>query len=184
MCGSYVTEKNIEKTCSKNQDHCVCSCCMSNLKSNGYGDGCVYCGYRSEKEKNIVIARAPDTHPSQNNVVIIQQPNRIIVCNYRIDDLCLLLCSVLLLIVIIGSLYTFGVIMFSVGQMIDHKITGEDHTHKTEWSLTNCVMGYLGWIIVAYIICQIYLLINVTYEKCCLPYGKKIRSFSMLLMFK
>ena len=177
MCGNRISEKNMVKTCSKNPDHCVCSCCMVDLKTNGYGDGCVYCGYRSEKEKNIIIARAPDTRLHRNNVVIVQTPaDRIFVCNCRIDDLCLIFCSILLLVIIIVSIYCLGVIMFSVGQQIEHKLDGEDHTHKTEWSLENCAKGYLGWLIVVYIIFQVYLLMDVTYEKCCLPCGKKLRS--------
>ena len=175
MCGNYVTEKDMVKTCSKNPDHCVCSSCVVELKKNGYGDGCVYCGYRSEKEKNIIIARAPDIRPRRNNVVVLQTPaDRIFVCNCRIDDLCLIFCSILLLVIIIVSIYCLGVIMFSVGQLIDHKIRGENHTHETEWSLKNSVMGYLGWVIVVYIVFQIYLLIAITYEKCCLPYSKKL----------
>ena len=176
MCGNYTGEVDMVKTCSKNPDHCVCGSCAAKLKSNGYGNGCVYCGYRSEKENNIVIARAPDTNPRQNNVVIIQQPNRVVVCDFRIDDLCLLLCSILLFIIIIIPIYCFGVILFSAGQLIDHKISGEDHTHVTEWSLENCVKGYLGWVIVVYIFFEIYLLMAVTYEKCCLPFYKKMCS--------
>ena len=178
MCGNDVTEKNMAKSCSKNiPDHHVCMDCAAQLKSNGFGDGCVYCGHRENKEKNIVIARARDIHPRPNNVLIIQEPHRMIICKCRLDDICLLGCSVLLVIIIIASIYTIGVIMFSVGQLIGHKINGEDHTHETEWSLKNCVMGYLGWMIVAYIMFQNYLLITVTYEKCCFPCGKKIHSY-------
>ena len=178
MCGNDVTEKNMTKSCSKNiPDHHVCKVCAAQLKSNGFGDGCVYCGHRENKEKNIVIARARDIHPRPNNVHIIHEPYRMIICKCRLDDICLLGCSVLLVIIIIASIYTIGVIMFSVGQLIEHKINGEDHTHETEWSVENCVKGYLGWMIVVYIMFQSYLLFSVTYEKCCLPYGKKVYSY-------
>ena len=166
------------KSCSKNiPDHHVCKDCATQLKSNGFGDGCVYCGHRENKEKNIVIARARDIHPRPNNVLIIQEPHRMIICNCRLDDLCCIIMFALLSVMIIASVYALGVIIYSIGQSVDHMITAEDHTHEVEWSLKNCVMGYLGWAIFAYIIFQNYLLITVTYEKCCFPCGKKLYSY-------
>ena len=44
---------------------------------NGYEDGCVYCGYRSEKNENLIIARAPDVSPEMNNIVVIESLPRI-----------------------------------------------------------------------------------------------------------
>jgi hypothetical protein len=142
MCGNDVTEKNMAKSCSKNiPDHHVCKDCAAQLKSNGFGNGCVYCGHRESKEKNIVIARARDIHPHHNNVLIIQEPHRMIICNCRPDDLCCVIMFVILSVMIIASLYVLGVIIYSIGQSLDHMIRGEDHTHETEWSLKNCVMG-------------------------------------------
>ena len=65
--------KRYGKSCSKNiPDHYVCEICASQLKSNGFGDGCVYCGHRVDKETNVVIAQAQNIRPRHNNVVIIR----------------------------------------------------------------------------------------------------------------
>ena len=178
MCGNNVTKKNMAKSCSKNiPDHHVCKDCEMQLKSSGFGDGCVYCGYRLEKQKNTIIARAQDVHLNGNNVVIVRHTTRCIITEYTADQFCQLFCFIILITGLFATLYGLGIVMYSIGQSVHHMLAGEDHTHKTEWSLRNCVMGYLGWIITAYIAFQIYLLVSITYEKCCFPCGKKIYSY-------
>ena len=107
MCGNDVTEKNMTKSCPKNiPDHHVCEICASELKSNGFGDGCVYCGHRVEKEKNVVIARAQDIHPRHNNVVIIQQvPHSSgILCAGTYNDMCYVIMLTILLVTFVDWL--------------------------------------------------------------------------------
>ena len=178
MCGNDVTEKNMTKSCPKNiPDHHVCEICSSELKSNGFGDGCVYCGHRVEKETNVVIARAQDIHPRHNNVVIIQQvphSSGILMCQGHTNDMCYVIMLTILLVTFIALAYAVGIIIYSISQSLDHRITGEDHTHEVEWSLKSCVSGYAIWLIVGSICVQLYLALEIIYERCCFPCGEKL----------
>ena len=169
MCSEHVREKDMAKTCKKNiSGHNVCADCEASLKKHGFGGGCTFCGYRSEREQNIVMATAPNPRMTTHTIVI-RNNSPYFSFNCTKDDFCLLFCFCTLMIMIIASLYIIGNVIFSVGQLIIHKINKEDHTHKMELSLTNCVFGYLGWLCVAYIVFQILLLIDALYEKCCFP---------------
>jgi len=171
MCNNSVCEKDMAKTCKKNiSDHNVCIDCEASLKKHGFGGGCTFCGHRSEQQQNIVITRSPNPRMSTHTIVI-QNNHRFsyFTFNCRRHDFCALFCLCILIIMIILALYIIGNIVFSIGQLIIHKINKEDHTHEMELSLTNCIIGYLGWLCVAYIILQIALLIDVFYEKCCFP---------------
>ena len=60
--------------------------------------------------------------------------------------------------------------------MVDHWLRNEDHTHNgVEFSLKNCVLGYISFFVVAYIVFNCGLIIKVTVKKCCIPCYKKIR---------
>ena len=133
-----------------------------------------------DKETNVVIARAQDIHPSHNNVVIIQQvphSSGILMCQGRTNVICYSIMLTLLLVMFIAMAYAGGVVIYSISQSLDHIIRGEDHTHDVEWSLKNCISGYAIWLIVASICLQLYLALEIIYERCCCSCFEKLVTF-------
>ena len=178
MCSEHVCEKEMAKTCEKNiPDHNVCTTCRNRLEKYGYGGGCAYCGHRSEREENIIIASAPSPRIPTHSV-LIRNSDSDLVFRWTVDGFCLTFCSLTLVIVCIALLYVFGNLLFNLGQIAGHWIDKKDHTHKMEMSLQRCVVGYLGWIIIAYILTQIVMVFDGCYEKACFPCWKRSGSCS------
>ena len=175
MCSENVYHKDMVQMCKNNiYDHKICSKCVPNLKKYGFGNGCVYCGDRSEENIIIVPARNPRLNNNiNNNTVYITDNRNTWHISINRTDLSGITCLITLGVLLLFTIYLVGVLFFYIGQLVIHWIYNEDHVHSIEYSLKNCVIGYLGWICVMYIILQVALLLDVTYQKICLPCYKK-----------
>ena len=182
LCCKNVSVDDLVHSCKKkNHDHYVCKDCVADLKRIGFQKGCVYCGDRSEDNNIIVVpsnAVTTATRPINNhtNHIVIVQPNRgVSVLSFKCDSFCQLLFTVLLVLLIILTIYTIGVVLYHIAEMIDYWLKNKDHSDKeVDFSLRKCAIGYLIFAVCLYIIFQCALLIQVTTEKCCIPLYKKI----------
>ena len=179
LCGDDITEKNMKNTCSKNiEGHNVCNNCYNGLSQTYYegGIGCIYCGdvkTKKNTEENIAVI---STRPQHNNThIVVIERSRNNLCNNFSENFCFVFCIVFCLVTIVGSLFMLGCIMYSVGDTILHAINDENHTHKTEFTIRNCVIGYLGWLIVLYITFTTCLLIDSCLSICSCYYEEKCR---------
>ena len=167
MCCERKTQENMEITCpKKNSDHNVCKDCLEKLRENGYEDGCVYCGYRSEKNENLIIARAPDVSPEMNNIVVIESPPRIfmLLLDRNFENAFGIVCAIIVLLLTSFLVYIVGIGIFTFGQMFHHILTEQNHHHAIEWTLRNCFLGYLCFAIFIYIFFQIYIILAVIHS--------------------
>ena len=172
MCSENVYHIDMVQICKNNiYDHKVCSKCVPNLKKYGFGNGCVYCGYRSEE--NVTVVPAPNPHLNNNNIVYITDNRNVWRVSFNSIDLCGITCLITLGVLLLFTIYFVGVLFFHIGQLAVHRIYNHDHVHPMEYSLKNCAIGYLGWLCVVYIILQVVLLLDVTYQKICLPCYQK-----------
>jgi len=187
LCGGDITEKNMEKTCRKNiEGHDVCNSCYIGLSESYYenGIGCIYCGDKKTKrntEENIAVINARINNINNNNnnnthIVVIEQNRNTYGCCDRIMEICCyVFCLAICLIAVVVTLFMLGCIMHSVGNAILHAINGEDHIHKTEVTIRSCAIGYLGWLIVVYIIFTFCLLIDASLSCLSKCYEQKYR---------
>lgn len=179
LCGNDITEKNMKKTCLKNiEGHNVCSNCYNGLSETYYegGIGCIYCGdikTKKNTEENIAVIGVRPQH--NTHIVVIDRGINNWFNNYS-ENCCFVFCIVFCLVIIAVTLFMLGCITYSVGNIILHKINGEHHTHETKFTIRNCVTGYLGWLIVAYITFTLWLLIDTCFSSCRSYYHEKCRS--------
>ena len=171
LCGCDITEKNMKKSCLKNiEGHDVCNSCYVGLEKTYYenGIGCIYCGDKKTKrdtQENVAIINVP-AQPTNTHIVVIDRGRNYNWCSQLMEISCFVICAALCLITIIASLFILGCVMYTVGNAILHGVNGEDHLHKSEFTIQKCVMGYLGWIIVIYIVFTFALVVD-SYLSCC-----------------
>ena len=131
MCFNFV--KNLKKTCLKNiNGHNICYNCDQNLKEK-YGlkkSGCIYCGDRSEKQRNVI-----EISVNINNVnqIIVSTDNEPILFNSFIR-------SIIIAIIWVGLCLLFNIV-FCFSRFLYHIITSQDHNHKIEISPLNTIFG-------------------------------------------
>ena len=180
LCCNNISAKDMANSCGRNiSDHNVCKNCIADLKKSGFQKGCIYCGDRSEGNIIVVSSNAATTatrpiNNRTNHLVIIPQNRGFCILSLSTDDCCGVFCAAFLAIAALFTIYLIGLVLFQIGQLIDHKLKNEDHIHGMEFSLRNCVFGYLSLLIIVYILFQTGLLIQVTTEKCFIPCYKKI----------
>lgn len=182
LCYNSVSIDDIVNTCNKNiHHHNVCKDCVKNLKKNGFQKGCLYCG--DPYENNIIvvtsnaITRSTEHMINNTNPIVIFQPNRdSYVLFFNRESFCGIVSYTIIVIIMFFIIYTFGVILYYLTEMIDYWLKNKDHTDKEiDFSLRNCVLGYIIFGICIYLMVQCLLLIQLTIEKCLIPCFKKIR---------
>ena len=196
LCGGDITEKNMEKTCRKNiEGHDVCNSCYIGLSESYYenGIGCIYCGDKKTKrntEENIAVINAHINNINNNNnnnthiVVIEQNRNTCGHCDRIMETGCYVFCLAMCLIVVIATFFMLGCVMYAIGNSILHAINGENHIHKTDLTIQNCFIGYLGWLIVVYILFTFCLLIDACLSCLSKYYVQKYRPVIVKKMSK
>ena len=173
MCCESVSCKNMAQLCKNNiYHHKICYHCVSELKQNGFGNGCVYCGDRL-KENNIIVP-AVNPNISDINSITITNNRNVRLISINSDNLCGIIFSPLFVLLIVFIIYAFGIIVFYIGQKVFHFLHKEDHSHVMEYTIKNCVIGWTGWLCAVYISIQIILILNAIFENICLPCYKKL----------
>ena len=183
LCCNNVSIDDMVHSCKRNiNGHNVCKYCVADLKKSGFQKGCVYCGDRSEDNNIIVVpsnAVTTATRPINNhtNQLVIVQPNRgSHFLHLKCDSFCEVLCGAFLALALILIVYTIGVLLYHIGEIIDYWFKNKDHSDKeVDFSLRKCAIGYIIFAVCVYIIFQCILLIQVTTEKCLIPCYKKLR---------
>lgn len=171
LCGGDITEKNMKKSCLKNiAGHDVCNSCYVGLEQSYYenGVGCIYCGDKKTKrdtEENVAIINVP-VQQTNTHIVVIERGRNYNWCNQLMEISCFVFCTGFVLVAVIATVFILGCIIYTVGNAILHAVNGDDHLHETEFTIQKCVFGYLGWLIVVYIVFTFGLVVD-SYLSCC-----------------
>ena len=180
LCGGDITEKNMKKSCLKNiEGHDICNSCYVGLEQSYYenGVGCIYCGDKKTKrdtEENVAIINVP-VQPTNTHIVVIDRRRNYNWCGQLMETACYVFCLAICLVAVIATIFILGCVMHSIGNAILHAINGENHIHKTELTIRTCAIGYLGWLIVVYIVFTFGLLIDVCLSCLSKCYEQKYR---------
>ena len=162
MCNSFIYRKNMSTSCvNKIEGHNVCTSCNHDLITQFFKNekgGCIYCG---DKKSTIEIPVEIPRVSTYNPVII----NNTTLCsdNYRI--IYLTSCLALGFIIACISIYLVGNVIFYLSSSLYHALE-EKHTHDSNFSIENCIMGYVIWIIFGYILTLIIKLCINIIESC------------------
>ena len=179
MCSNCVSLTEMAESCPKKiDDHQVCNECMENLKTYGFDGGCSYCGYRSKDNNNVIVAAAQNTRLTTPTVVVVRNNHRDVIFSITLDKFCILFFGTFIIVLSVFGIYYLGNLFYTMGQMIDHSINKEDHSHDLDPSMKHCVIGYTGCLMVVYILSQIIWLIAETYNCYVIPCIRRIRNLT------
>ena len=170
LCGDSVKDSGLTKSCAKNnKSHNICVSCYNSLSKTYYEDGigCLYCGdpRTINKDNNIIDINFNDV-VLENNSVIIHNNRGNVYHELTMADIIGYICIPVLSLTLLLALYCFGNLIYSIGVIINHSINNDNHHHGMNFSIKNCIIGILGWLILGYFTAKTLLLINTTYKNC------------------
>jgi len=160
MCNAFICKKNMSNSCTNKIDgHNVCISCNHDLITKFFKSekgGCIYCG-----DKKPVIEIPIEIHTLHTYNPVINN-NSTILCSEHIRVICVASCLLIGFITACISIYFVGNIIFYLSSAFYHLVE-ENHTHKKNFTIHNCFMGYLIWLIVGYMLTMIIkFCINIT----------------------
>ena len=119
-----------------------------------------------------------NTRLTTPTVVVVRNNHRDVIFSITLDKFCILFFGTFIIVLSVFGIYYLGNLFYTMGQMIDHSINKEDHSHDLDPSMKHCVIEYTGCLMVVYILSQIIWLIAETYNCYVIPCIRRIRNLT------